>query len=90
MRETQGFLQTTQGSYERNELQGGVGGPFTPFGKQGGYYVFGLFEDSDTYVKQVGARQEFFQATVAIDDAVGPFRIEFGGQAQRSVRRAPT
>jgi iron complex outermembrane receptor protein len=85
MRETQGFLQTTQGSYERNELQGGVGGPFTPFDKQGGYYVFGLFEDSDTYVKQVGARQEFFQATVAVDDFVGPFRIEFGGQAQRSI-----
>ncbi|HEY3518451.1 MAG TPA: TonB-dependent receptor, partial [Gammaproteobacteria bacterium] len=85
MRETQGFLQTTQGSYDRNEVQGGVGGPFTPFGKQGGYYVFGLFEDSDTYVKQVPARQEFFQATVAIDDAVGPFRLEFGGQAQRSI-----
>jgi iron complex outermembrane receptor protein len=85
MRETQGFLQTTQGSYDRNELQGGVGGPFTPFDKQGGYYVFGLFEDSETYVKQVGARQEFLQATVAVDDFVGPFRIEFGGQAQRSI-----
>jgi outer membrane receptor protein involved in Fe transport len=85
MRETAGFVQTTQGSYERNETQGGVGGPFTPFGKQGGYYVFGLFEDSDTYVKQVGARQEFIQATLAVDDAIGPFRIEFGGQAQRSI-----
>jgi iron complex outermembrane recepter protein len=85
MRETAGFVQTTQGSYDRNETQGGVGGPFTPFGKQGGYYVFGLFEDSDTYVKQVGARQEFVQATVAVDDAIGPFRIEFGGQAQRSI-----
>jgi iron complex outermembrane receptor protein len=85
MRETQGFMQTTQGSYDRNEIQAGMGGPFTPFGKQGGYYVFGLFEDSDTFVKQVGARQEFVQATVAIDDAVGPFRIEFGGQAQRSI-----
>jgi outer membrane receptor protein involved in Fe transport len=85
MRETQGFLQTTQGTYDRNEIQAGVGGPFTPFDKQGGYYVFGLFEDSDTFVKQVGARQEFFQATVAIEDAVGPFRLEFGGQAQRSI-----
>ena len=84
MQDTQGFLQTTAGSYNRSEMQGGVGGPFTPFGKQAGYYVFGLFEDSDTYVKQVGARQEFIQATVAIEDAVGPFRIEFGGQAQES------
>jgi iron complex outermembrane receptor protein len=85
MSETQGFMQTTQGTYDRNEIQGGVGGPFNAFGKQGGYYVFGLFEDSDTFVKRVGARQEFFQATVSIEDAIGPFRIEFGGQAQRSI-----
>jgi outer membrane receptor protein involved in Fe transport len=85
MRETQGFLQTTQGTYDRNEFQGGIGGPFSPFDKQGGYYVYGLFEDSDTYVKQVPARQEFIQATVAIENFVGPFRLEFGGQAQRSI-----
>ena len=40
--ESQGFVQTTQGSYNRTETQGGVGGPFNPFGKEGGYYVFGL------------------------------------------------
>ena len=34
MQDTQGFLQTTAGSYNRSEMQGGVGGPFTPFGKQ--------------------------------------------------------
>ena len=85
MRETRASCRRRKGRYDRNETQGGVGGPFTPFGKQGGYYVFGLFEDSDTYVKQVGARQEFVQATVAVDDAIGPFRLEFGGQAQRSI-----
>ena len=85
MKDTQGFAQTTQGSYNRNEVQAGVGGPFSPFGKQAGYYVYGLYEDSDTYVKQVGAKQKFIQATVAIEDAVGPFRMEFGGQLQTSI-----
>ena len=85
MKDTQGFAQTTQGSYNRNEVQAGVGGPFSPFGKQAGYYVYGLYEDSDTYVKQVGAKQNFIQATVAIEDAVGPFRMEFGGQLQTSI-----
>jgi outer membrane receptor protein involved in Fe transport len=80
-----GFAQTTQGSYDRSELQAGFGGPFKPGDKEGGFYVFGLFEDSDTFVKQVGAKQEFFQATVALEDVIGNFRLEFGGQAQQSV-----
>src|SRR5690606_31302339 len=57
MTRPQGFVQTTQGSYNRNEFQAGIGGPFNPMGKQGGYYVYGLYEDSDTYVRQVGAKQ---------------------------------
>ena len=85
MSRTQGFIQTTQGSYNRNEIQAGIGGPFHPGDRQAGYYVYGLFEDSDTYVKQVGAKQKFVQATVAIEDMAGPFRIEFGGQLQNSV-----
>lgn len=85
MSDYSGFMQTSQGSYDRNEIQGGFGGPFKPGGKEGGFYVFGLFEDSDTFVKQVGARQEFFQGTVALEDALGGFRLEFGGQAQQSI-----
>ncbi|HVS22937.1 MAG TPA: TonB-dependent receptor plug domain-containing protein [Gammaproteobacteria bacterium] len=85
MRDTQGFVQTTQGSYNRNEIQAGVGGPFHPLDKQAGYYVFGLLEDSDTWVKQVGAKQKFLQGTVAIEDLWGNFRLEFGGQLQQSV-----
>jgi outer membrane receptor protein involved in Fe transport len=84
-RETQGFVQTTQGSFNRNEVQGGLGGPFNPGEKTGGYYVFGLWEDSDTWVKQVGAKQHFFQGTVSVEDMVGDFRLEFGGQMQTSI-----
>src|ERR1044072_2478089 len=68
--ETQGFVQTTQGSYSRNEIQGGLGGPFNPGDKTGGYYLFGLWEDSDTWVKQVGAKQRFFQGPEFVDDLI--------------------
>src|SRR5690606_35991971 len=71
MTRAQGLVQTTQGSYNRNEFQAGIGGPFNPMGKQGGYYVYGLYEDSDTYVRQVGAKQRFLQATVSIEDFIG-------------------
>jgi outer membrane receptor protein involved in Fe transport len=84
-RETSGFVQTTQGSYNRNEVQGGLGGPFNPGNKTGGYYIFGLWEDSDTYVKQVGAKQRFFQGTTSVDNMIGNFRLEFGGQLQTSI-----
>lgn len=84
-RETQGFVQTTQGSFNRNEVQGGLGGPFHPGDRDGGYYVFGLYEDSDTWVKQVGAKQHFFQGTASVDNMVGNFRLEFGGQIQTSI-----
>ncbi len=73
------------GSYDRNEVQAGARRPVQPFGKQDGYYVSACTKTPNTYVKQVAAKQQFFKATVAIDDAVGPFRIEFGGQRRRSV-----
>jgi outer membrane receptor protein involved in Fe transport len=83
--ELQGFVQTTQGSYNRNEMQGGLGGPLNRGDKQGGYYLFGLYENSDTWVKQVGAKQKFFQGTVSLDEVIGGFRMEFGGQLQTSI-----
>src|SRR5262249_44101530 len=39
----------------------------------------------DTWVKQVGAKQKFFQGTAAIEDLIGGFRLEFGGQIQQSI-----
>ena len=79
-----GFAQATVGSYQKAEAQIGVGGPEEVLGKQGGYYVFGLLEDSNTYVDQVKAKQKILQATNTIDNAIGPFRIESGVQYQNS------
>jgi len=73
------------GSFDKAEVQVGAGIPFTVFGKQGGTYLFGLLEDSNTWVKDVKAQQRFIQATTSVDNAVGPFRLEFGGQMQNSI-----
>ena len=82
--EAQGFAQQIFGSYERTETSFGVGGPLTFDEKQGGYFVYGLLENSDTFVEPVGVEQKLVQAGVSIDDAIGNFRLEVGTQLQNS------
>jgi outer membrane receptor protein involved in Fe transport len=83
--EPKGFLQATTGSYNKAEFQFGVGGPMKLLEKEGGYYVFGLVENSDSFIQQVGAKQKFVQATTSVDNIVGGFRLEMGGQLQQSI-----
>ena len=83
--EPKGFLQSTIGSYNKTEFQFGVGGPMKVLEKEGGYYIFGLVENSNSFVEQVGARQKFVQATTSIDNIFGNFRLEAGGQLQQSI-----
>lgn len=85
MTKEQGYMQATTGSYNKGEMQFGLGVPFTVAGKTAGAYVVGLLEDSDTFVKTVPAKQKFIQATLSVDDVVGGFRLETGGQMQNSV-----
>lgn len=86
MPQATGMFQATTGSYDKSEVQIGTGVPFSlGEDRPGGVYVFALVEDSDTYVKHVEAKQKFIQATTSIDNMVGPFRLEFGGQLQNSV-----
>jgi outer membrane receptor for ferric coprogen and ferric-rhodotorulic acid len=82
--ETQGYVQAITGSYSHAEASSGIGGPLNVMGKQGGFYVFGLLEDSNTYIEQVGARQKILQAATSIDNFAGPFRLETGFQGQNS------
>lgn len=85
LQEAKGFVQGTGGSYNKSEFQFGVGGPMEIGSKGGGYYVFGLVENSNTFVEQVDARQKFVQWTASLDEVIGPFRLETGGQLQQSV-----
>lgn len=80
-----GTFQATVGSYDKAEVQLGTGIPFSIAGKQAGAYIFALIEDSETYVRHVEAKQKFIQATTSVDNVIGPFRLETGGQLQNSV-----
>jgi outer membrane receptor protein involved in Fe transport len=82
--EAQGFAQQIFGTYDRTETSFGVGGPLAFDEKQGGYFVYGLLENSDTFVEPVGVEQKLVQAGVSIDDAIGNFRLEVGTQLQNS------
>jgi outer membrane receptor protein involved in Fe transport len=80
----QGFVQQIYGTWERTETSFGVGGPITPGEKQGGYYLYGLLEDSETWVERVHAEQKLIQGATSVDDAIGNFRFEIGMQYQNS------
>jgi outer membrane receptor protein involved in Fe transport len=49
----QGFASGISGSYERAESSFGIGGPLGFDARQGGYYVYGLAEESETFAEQV-------------------------------------
>jgi iron complex outermembrane recepter protein len=85
MTESTGYFQATHDYYGKNETQFGLGVPFSIATKPSGVYFVGLLEDSKTYVKTVPAKQKFLQATLSVDNAVGPFRLEMGGQIQNSI-----
>ena len=83
---SQGFAQAITGKYDRSEWSFGVGGPFQLASKRGGFYVYGLLEDSASFAQGVPIEQKMGQAALNIDNFVGPFRLEAGviGQKSRS------
>lgn len=85
--ETQGYVQAIGGQYGRREMSFGVGGPLSwlnDYHKHGGYYVYGLVEDSHSYADDVPIKQKVFQVASNIDDLVGRFRLETGVNFQDS------
>jgi len=83
----QGFVQGIVGNYSRSEGSFGIGGPMNlldRFGKHGGYYVYGLVEDSHAYAAGVPIKQQVLQAATSVDDFLGPFRLETGASYQVS------
>ena len=74
----QGFAQAIAGSLSREEFSGGLGGPLGVFGKKGGFYLYGLLEDTDSYYRATPYDQKIVQLASSIDNAFGPFRLETG------------
>lgn len=87
LKETQGFAQLIGGSYSRREASFGVGGPLEildRFDRRGGYYVYGLVEDSSSFAAGVPIKQQVFQVATNVDRFLGPFRLETGASVQVS------
>lgn len=80
----QGFASGISGSYDRAESSFGIGGPLRFDARQGGYYVYGLAEESGTFAEQVDVGQRLGQAAVNIDNILGEFRLETGVNFQNS------
>jgi iron complex outermembrane receptor protein len=85
--DTQGFVQLIGGETNRREASFGIGGPLAfarGLGKRGGYYVYGLVEDSDSFAEDVPIKQQVLQAATSVDDFAGSFRLEAGANYQQS------
>jgi len=86
LKDPHGFVQMIGGEYERRELSFGLGGPVKLASSQtkGGYYLYGLLEDSDSYTQGVPVKQKLLQAATSVDDMLGPLRLETGFNYQES------
>ncbi|MEO6002214.1 MAG: TonB-dependent receptor [Opitutus sp.] len=84
LKKSEGVAQVIVGSYDKFEASAGVGGPLDLGKKHGGYYVYGLLEDSHAFVKGVPIKQKILQAAVSLDDVVSKLRLETGFSYQLS------
>lgn len=80
----EGFSQAVYGMYGRKEGSFGIGGPVNVLGKRGGYYLYGLLENSGSFALGVPIRQKIIQAGMSLDRFAGPFRLDAGVNSQVS------
>jgi hypothetical protein len=80
----EGFYQFIFGSFGKKEVSFGYGGPLRMLeGKKGGYYVYGLVDDSDTYFQHVPGKQVIVQAAMT-QDITKNWRMETGVNYQQT------
>ncbi|MFZ9746079.1 MAG: TonB-dependent receptor plug domain-containing protein [Opitutaceae bacterium] len=80
----EGFAQVILGSYDRSEVSFGYGGPVGAGARRGGFYLYGLLEDSESFARGVPIEQEILQASLSLDDVLGSWRLETGMSYQVS------
>ncbi len=79
-----GFFQAIYGSFDRQEISFGYGGPMNVLEDlNGGFYVYGMLDDSDTFYNHIPANQKILQAAVSQDLPNG-WRLETGANLQRT------
>ena len=74
----QGSLSYTTGSWDKSVLTAEVGGPGELGGREFGYYLYGMVEDSGSYYQNSYTDQTLLQASFDID-VNDNLRIQFGG-----------
>jgi len=74
----QGSLSYTAGSWDKSVLTAEVGGPGELGGREFGYYLYGMVEDSGSYYQNSYTDQTLLQASFDID-VNDNLRIQFGG-----------
>lgn len=80
--EPSGFLSYDTGSWGRNVLKGSVTGPGKIGGHEFGYSLYGEFEDSGSYYRNISTKNTLLSA--AFDtDLTSSLRAEFGGMYQK-------
>ena len=78
-----GFIQGTVGEYGRREMSAGYGGPMSINDRKGGFYLYGLVDDSETYYQNIPANQHIFQGAVTQEISEN-WRVETGMNYQES------
>jgi iron complex outermembrane receptor protein len=81
MKQSQGEIGMTLGSFDEKTLHAEMGGPSSLFGTPSGYYIYAQFEDSGSYYENSATRQAIFQASYNADFS-DTFRAEAGGMYQ--------
>jgi len=75
---TEGRIGYSTGSWDKSVLTAEVGGPGRAGGKDFGYYIYGMLEDSGSYYNNSATDQTLIQASFDFD-ASDKLRFQFGG-----------
>ncbi len=80
----EGFYQMIYGDYDRREISFGYGGPLNlRAGRKGGYYLYGLMDDSDTFYQNVPGRLRILQGAIS-QEVSRNWRLESGANYQET------
>jgi len=81
MQEAKGEIGVTTGSWNKKVLTAEVGGPASIGSKSLGYYLYGEFENSDSYYDNTSTLNSIYQASFNLEFS-DTMRSEFGGMYQ--------
>lgn len=76
--ESEGKIGFTAGSWNKSILTAEIGGPGEFGGKDFGYYLYGMVEDSGSYYQNSSTNQTLLQASFDVD-VNDNLRLQFGG-----------